>query len=119
VSGSNDEIVVATNAGIFKTRVNNPQFSNYNTWSQITSQNFDHVVHNGNNIYATQNNNIFLVVDDTVTLVKSISMPIQSIGFSSDNNLLITSQDTGTYPFYILKLSPQGNIIDSISGTFG
>ena len=119
VSGDDNSIVVATNTGLYRTTTSNPQFSNYSTWQQITQQEYDLVQQSGDRIYAAQDNDLYLVDGDTVDLIRSFRLPVQSIGFSADNNLLITSKDTGGHAPFALKLSYSGELIDSIPDVYG
>lgn len=116
VSGDQNKVVVATNFGLYATNADNPQFTNYSTWTKITSLDFDLVNQKDDKIFVTQGNQIFIVVDDTIQLFKTTFLPVSNINFSNDNGFWVTSKDNGTQPPYAIKLSSTGTVLDSIPG---
>jgi hypothetical protein len=118
--GSRDTIYAATDVGLFKTNVNNPQILNYGTWDKISNFSLHQVVqhHTGSNTYVASENTLYYISGGNLIPLRTTIGKIRKIDAAADDNVWLIVSQADTIDPYVVKITPQGDMLDSIPNLF-
>lgn len=118
--GSLSTIYAATNIGLFRTSVNNPQILNYGTWDNISALSLNHVSQHadGTNTFVASENTLYYVNNNDIVPLRNTIGKISKIDASSDDNVWLIVGQFDTLAPYLVKIDKQGNMLDSIPNMF-
>ncbi|HRP88933.1 MAG TPA: two-component regulator propeller domain-containing protein [Edaphocola sp.] len=113
----NNNIIVATNIGVFSTPVSNPLIVNYATWDKISSQEMNFVDNNNNQLFAAFGKDVYHFENNNFSVIKTVLNPIKNINTDQQGNLWVMTIEMDNYPPYLVKINPTGSVVDSIPKT--
>lgn len=87
-----DFIYAATENGIYRAELSNPNLIDFNNWTQLVTGNFTQIDSFNNTIYTVDNTVLYRLNATTVTQVRSFSSRIQSVDFF-DNSFVVTENE--------------------------
>lgn len=119
VTTKDNNIYVATDLGLFTSRLDNPQLFNYTSWTQISSLSFSFLGSNDQHVFAATDSLVYEVAaDNSLSVINRPVNKIQRLDGSSDGNLwILTKEGTGSAP-YAVKISSTGALVDSLPSFF-
>ncbi|HLU17951.1 MAG TPA: T9SS type A sorting domain-containing protein [Edaphocola sp.] len=118
VTGHGQSVIAATSVGLFTTAFDNPQISNYNTWTKLSGLPFEKVAVVNGQILAVSAHTVYHVSGTSVNAIHELQQGALSAVPSKDNALWITTTDTSSSRPYALKIDVEGNVLDSIGDFF-
>lgn len=93
----NNQIYAATENGIYKASLANPNLIDFNNWELIFTGNFSNIIRFNDEIYASIASEIYKINGVNLTLEKRLSATINSL--KSDSQFLIAATETEAYVY--------------------
>lgn len=84
-----NNIYAATTEGLFRASLDNNNLIDFNNWTLVFGGNYEHLLEFNNQIYLSQNRNLFRLEADSNVLIRSFSNRINDM-FSNDGRLLVS-----------------------------
>jgi hypothetical protein len=92
-----NQIYAATEKGIYKASLSNPNLIDFNNWDLIFNGSFSHITRFNGRIYASSSTEIYKINEINSTLEKTLPAPIKSL--KSNSQFLITATETEAYVY--------------------
>ena len=88
---ADNQLYAATENGIYKASLSNPNLIDFNNWQRLFDGNFSNLIKFNNGIYASTGSDLIKINGSNFTVEKSFSRAIKSLK-SNNQNLIVTTQ---------------------------
>ena len=93
----NNQIYAATENGIYKANLSNPNLIDFNNWELIFNGNFSNITQFNGIIYTARSSEIYKIDETNLTLEKTLPAVIKSL--KNNNQYLTAATETETYVY--------------------
>jgi ligand-binding sensor domain-containing protein len=94
---TNNQIYAATENGIYKANLSNPNLIDFNNWELIFNGNFSNITQFNGIIYAANSSSIYKIDETNLTLEKTLPAAIKSL--KNENQYLTAATETEAYVY--------------------